>query len=381
VEFKVKKEYIETAMSKIDAIVPAKDTQTLLSNVLLSTEENKLQITASDMESTVRVSMDTESSTSGELILRSKKLLEIARKIQTDVINFKAIKTEGENNEEHAYDISVQGDDKYAAKFKLQGNDKTHFPALNEISSVELSSIPSSVLDEMIKKTINSISQEDNRYIYSGLSFQADGNKLTIVGTDGKRLTAITRELETPIQLESQNDNDIVIHSKAIRELSRILDYSDVLQVGLFQRDIYFKVGDSELSSRLLEGKFPDYNKVIPQETTSFFIVNKEYLLKSISQVMVMTTKPSFQVKMILEDSKVILRANTPELGEAEIELDVQYKGNDLSINFNSTYLFDIINVLDTEEVKLCFIDEGKPVVIYDMSDNNYVSLIMPMKS
>lgn len=232
----------------------------------------------------------------------------------------------------------------------------------------------------MINKTFFSISQEDNRYIYNGLCFHADGNKLTLIGTDGRRLAAVTREMPNPIALGNDETGDIVVHAKAIRELLRIIDADAEIHIGVEQRDIFFQVGDAELSSRLLEGKFPDYNKVIPKTSTIQIQVDREALLNSLRQVMVMTEPPSFQIRMTVTSGALQLKANTPEVGEAEISLPIDYSGDPLEIGFNSTYFTDILRNLSCKSLRLEFNDSTKPVVIHDLEDENYIALVMPMK-
>ena len=294
-KFTASKSELERAMARIETIVPGRDMQTLLSNVLLSIEDNKVNITASDMESTVRIQLNASDTKPGELIVRARKLSEIAKQLVSNDLIFSA----EENTEDAQTDdgdsvdsfvVKVQGSGGQAARFKLTGSDRTHFPNLAQIPEKNLSMVPSELLSEMISKTFYSISQEDNRYIYNGLCFQAEGNKLTIIGTDGRRLAAVTRQLPSAITLADADTGDIVVHAKAIRELQKIIDVSNELNIGVEQRDIFFQVGDAELSSRLLEGKFPDYNKVIPKSFSINFEVDREQLLNAFRQVMVMTS-------------------------------------------------------------------------------------------
>ena len=369
-------------MAKIDAIVPGRDMQTLLSNVLLSIESDKLNITASDMESTVRISVPTSSGESGELIVRAKKMSEIAKKLISEDIKFFATEIDSETSGEagDAYQVKLEGSGSQAAKFKMTGSDRSHFPNITQIPEKNLSSMPASLISEMLQKTLYSISQEDNRYIYNGLCFTVDGDEFSIIGTDGRRLAAVTRKLPAPATLGSGDSGDIVVHAKAIRELQRIIEGDDELKIGVEQRDIFFQIGNAELSSRLLEGKFPEYRKIIPTESLIQIEVDRELLLNAFTQVMVMTEAPSFQIRLVLEANILQIKANTPELGEAEISVPVDYSGELLQIGFNASYFVDILRNLGCPRVQLDFIDASKPVVIHDLDDTGFVGLIMPMK-
>lgn len=370
-------------MARIDTIVPARETTTLLSNVFITIEKDSVSITASDMESTVRIAVPAENTEQGEIIVRAKKFSEIARQLRSDQIVFKTVEPENAESvesDETLYDVLIEGSGKSSARYKMSGKDRSLFPAINQVSEDRLSNVPSAVLDEMVKKTIYSITQEDNRYIYNGLAFQADGNKLTIVGTDGRRLAAISRTLENPVTLSPDAAADTVVHSKAIRELQKLIDSAPVVKLGVEQRDIFFKIGDAELVSRLVEGKFPDYRRVIPESLSIEFTLNREDLLNALSQVKVMTEPPSFQVRLTLEGGELHLVANTPQVGTAEMTLPIGYTGEKLQIGFNATYMIDILRSLSCETVKLGFNDSARPIVVFDTDDADFLALVMPMK-
>lgn len=368
-------------MTQIDAIVPGRDTQTLLSNVLLSvTADEKLRITASDMESTVRITLDIEDATPGELIMKAKKLSDIARQIKADMIVFEAEENEDEQaNEGKLFRVKVEGIGARSARFKMSGSDRSHFPEINEIPAAKLAAIPAEMLTEMISRTFYSISHEDNRYIYNGICFHVEGRVLTLIGTDGRRLAAVSRDLPSPIQLGS-TEGDIVVHAKAIRELQKIMDMDDMVHVGVEQRDIFFRVGNAELSSRLLEGKFPDYKKVIPSDSTIHVEIERELMLDSIRQVMVMTEQPSFQVRLSMGKDGSYLTANTPDIGEAELTLPITSVIEQLDIGFNANYFMDILKSVQCEKIKMRFNDPARPIVFEDTEDDRFVALVMPMK-
>lgn len=380
-KFRTEKALLEKTMARIDTIVPGKDFQTLLSNVLIQVEDGKVHLTASDMESTVRISIEAGDTENGELIIPAKKLSEIAKQLRSEELILAARPLENQpDGEETAYEVSVSGNQATAANFRLTGGNRSHFPDLNSISDRNMVTIPSAVLEEMIHKTFYSISHEDNRYIYNGICFQAEKNRMTLIGTDGRRLAAINREFPSPVQFYEPDSGDIVVHAKAIRELQRILDSDTDVRIGVQQRDIMFEIGDAKLSSRLLEGKFPDYKKVIPGDLQIEFDIDRESFFSALSQVKVMTEPPSFQVKLVVTEGFLEIHANTPDLGNADIKLPVDYSGDTLEIGFNASYILDILRSLDCPVVRLGFIDANKPIVVKDKEDSEYLSLVMPMK-
>ena len=380
-KFQIRKEELEKAMAKLETILPTRDTQNLLSNVLLRIEKEQICLTASDMESTVKITLNAENTEPGELIIRAKKLSEIVKSLNSENLIFRASPNKEKREEDEiSYIVYVEGGDQNAAKFKKAGGETTHFPNINEIASDKLSLVPADILNEMISKTFYAASQEDNRYVFNGLCMQAEANKLTVVGTDGRRLSAITREIPSPINLGDENSPCIIVHSKAIRELQKILEISPDVYLGLEQQDIFFQVGNAQLASRLISGKFPDYQKVVPSENKIDLDLDRSALLDALRQVMVMSEPPSFQVKLSIKKGVMLLLANTPDVGEAEIQINIDYSGDPFKIGFNSNYLLDILRSLKCKTIKVSLSDAEGPIIIYDTEDEDFTALFMPMK-
>ena len=379
IQFTVKKSTLEKTMAKLDVIIPTRDTQTLLSNVLIVVYNDVIEITASDMESSAKITIPATNTKPGELIVRARKLSEISKQSLSEELTFVATLLEEDDN----YSVNVIGTGTHSARFKMSANHRSQFPSINTISDEHLSKVPSSLLNEMIKKTVYAISQEDNRYIYNGLCFQANESNLTIIGTDGRRLSAVTRALNTPIQFKvSEGDlANIVLHYKAIRELEKILDSDEDVLLGVEQRDIFFKVGNAELSSRLLEGKFPEYNKVIPINPSIKIEISRKNLMDALKEVMVMTEAPSFQIKTFIAPGELVLKASTPDVGEADVKLAIDYKGEPIELCYNASYLMDILKNISSLNIRIEIKDENKPILIYDLDDDNFIALIMPMRA
>lgn len=382
-KFKVDKAEFEKVMGRIDSLVPSKDMQTLLSHVLVEIQDDKVSLTSSDMESAAQIEIAAENASPGSLIVSAQKMNEIARKLNSPELNFEANEEEGEEStdaSEKHYLVKITGTGKGSARFQLTGGDPKHFPEFHSLSGPNMPEFDVPLLFEMIDKTMYAISHEDNRYIYNGLCFIAEGTKLTIVGTDGRRLSAITREFKSNIELADADFGDVVVHAKAIRQLPKLLGEETTVQIGIERRNIFFHAATTKLSSRLLEGKFPDYTKVVPTETNLDVEIDKEELLAAMRQIMVMAEPPSFQVKMQIENDTLTLVANTPDVGKADIQLPINSTGEELIIAFNATYLTDVLNSLNCQTVKMQFVNPDRPILVKDTSDPDFVALIMPMK-
>lgn len=378
-KFQTHKDSIDKAVRRIDAIIPHRDMGTMLSNLLIAVEAKQVSITASDMETTARITVPVESSKTGEFIIPAKQFQEyVGSLVSKDLI----VEVESEENPEDgaaAFRVNLRGTSDASAAYVMPGNSAKHFPTLNRLSDNKLFAVSSSILEEMIRKTQYAISQEDNRYIYNGVCFQANGNELTLVGTDGRRLAAITRKLAAPANLPQ--GTDVVVHAKAIREMQKLIDVADEVLIGVEQRDLFVRVGDAQLSSRLLEGKFPDYKRVLPQDISVQLELSRDKLIEALQQIRPVTEPPSHQCRVVLEGKKLHITGQSSGQGSrAEVAIDADYSGERLEIGFNITYLIEILKALTCPRVRLGMNDANKPLVVQDVDDPDFIALVMPMK-
>lgn len=378
-KFQTLKDAVDKAVRRIDAIIPNRDMSTMLSNLLISIEPKHVAIMASDMETTARIIVPIDSGVAGDFIVPAKQFQEyVSSLVSKDLI----VEVEhDENNDDGimAFRVNLRGTGDNSARYTMPGNSTRQFPGLTRVEENKLFAISSALLEEMIRKTQYAISQEDNRYIYNGICFQGNGQLLTLVGTDGRRLAAITRKLQNPIILPE--GSDVVVHAKAIREIQKILDVADETFLGVEQRDLFVRVGDAQLSSRLLEGKFPDYKRVLPQDNAVQLELSRDRLIEALQQIRPVTEQPSHQCRIILEGKEMQIMAQSSGHGSrAEVSLDVDYNGEHLEIGFNINYLLDILKALTCPRVRLGLNDANKPIVVQDIDDPDFIALVMPMK-
>ncbi|HRP68215.1 MAG TPA: DNA polymerase III subunit beta [Turneriella sp.] len=378
-KFQTNKDTIDKAVRRIDAIIPHRDMGTMLSNLLIAIETDHVAITASDMETTARIVVPATETVVGEFIIPAKQFLEYVSSLLSEDLIVEVEKDEENEEGLSAFRVNLKGTKDTSARYIMPGNSPKSFPTLNHLSNNKLFNVSSAILEEMIRKTQYAISQEDNRYIYNGLSFQGEGTQLTLVGTDGRRLAAITRKLAGPVIFPPEGD--IVVHAKAIREIQKLIDVSDEVLIGVEQRDLFVRVGDAQLSSRLLEGKFPDYKRVLPRELGVLLDINRNNLLNALQQIRPVTEPPSNQCRMILENSRMHITGQSTGSGSrGDVTLDVAYTGEQLEFGFNITYLIDILKALNCVKVQLGLNDANKPLVVHDMDDPDFIALVMPMK-
>lgn len=378
-KFQAHKDSIDKAVRRIDAIISHRDMGTMLSNLLISIEARQVSITASDMETTARITVSVENSEAGEFIVPAKQFQEYVGSLVSDGLIVEVVTEENPDEGTAAFRVNLRGTSESSARYVMPGNSARHFPTLNRLGDDRLFPVQSALLEEMIRKTAYAISQEDNRYIYNGVCFQGNGDQLTLVGTDGRRLAAITRRLGGPVTLP--HESDVVVHAKAIREMQKLIDVADEVLIGVEQRDLFVRVGDAQLSSRLLEGKFPDYKRVVPHEVSVQLELSRDRLVEALQQIRPVTEPPSNQCRMVLEARKMQVSGQSSGQGSrAEITIDADYDGERLEIGFNITYMLDILRALTCPRVRLGLSDANKPLVVHDVDDPDFIALVMPMK-
>ncbi|MDH5657367.1 MAG: DNA polymerase III subunit beta, partial [Spirochaetia bacterium] len=202
-------------------------------------------------------------------------------------------------------------------------------------------------------------------------------NKVTFVGTDGRRLSKITREFPDILPFEK----GIILPGKAVKEIQKLLDSGEIGKIAFEPRDrrVYFRIGDVDLICKLIDGQYPDYEQVIPKKVEQTLKLNRNQFEQSIRQVAVMAAEPSRQVKFIFNDG-LILNATTPDLGDSQAYVQCEYSNEEITIAFNSGYLTDIIKSLNSDQIVLGFSSSSSPAVIKDPDDGDFISVIMPMK-
>ncbi|MDW8307418.1 MAG: DNA polymerase III subunit beta [Leptospiraceae bacterium] len=377
-KFRCEKSALEKAISKIDTIILSRDSKSIYSNVLLTVSDKTLYLTASDNENIVRISLPVENAVNGEVLINARLSFDIARKIVSKDIAVEVEEKEVAAEGQKGYLVRIYGSGELSAKYQIPGIVADQFSTLELERKDTLTEIDSDTLLEMIRKTMYSISQEDNRYIFSGLCFIFEENNLTLVGTDGRRLAAITRKLNTPVRFV--HEGDIVVHHRALREMLRVLEENETAYLAVEQREIYLRCGDAEMKSRLLEGRFPEYKKVIPSTNPIEFRIRREDFISALEQIVVVSAPPGHTIEMNIKSGLLEFKAATRDGGDARASLAIAYEGQEMLVGLNGSFLMDVVRSLDCEELLFGVSDPAKPVVIRDIKDPDFVALIMPVR-
>jgi DNA polymerase-3 subunit beta len=361
-KFSVTKEKLLECLQQVQNVVSTRTTLPILSNVLLQTNGNEIRLTTTDLDVGVRGSFEAEVEKQGATTLPARRLFNIVRELPSSEISFDV---DGKNA------ASIRSGQSF---FKILGLPEEEFPPLPKFDDSKVVTIRQKDLRDGLRKTSYAISTDETRYVLNGVLFSFKDNKLTLVATDGRRLAMLDIDLEFPRSHEA----DIIVPTKAVTELQRLLTEEGDVRVSVTSGQIAFDLNNTLLVSKLIEGNYPNYKQVIPAEMKERVTLERETLLNSLRRVSLLASDKSNSIKLNFSKNNIDITANTPEVGEAKESLPVVYKGREFSIAFNPEFLMAPLRNLSEDEIFLDLIDEMSPGVIKIQSPFLYV--LMPMR-
>ena len=369
-KFSVDRQEFQRAINTVEGIIPAREIRSVISNILVEAEKDRITLTATDLEMGIKTSLEGEVGGEGRITLPAKKLSQAVREFRSSRVALEIDK----DNRLILHDASGVS----RARLTLMGAPAEEYPAIPTLGDKKFSDFPADTAMEMIRKTSYAIAEEDARYVFNGLFMIPNGKKVAFVGTDGRRLAKIEREFPGEMPFEE----GVIIPNKAVRELSKLLDSGTEGKIAFEPRDrrIHFRLGTVDLISKLIEGQFPDYEQVIPKKLSYSVKLERMTFENSLRQVSVMAAEPSKQVQLNFASGALNIHAATPDLGEAQDSLECEHNGEEVTIAFNSNYIMDVLKVLPVESVAIGFSSPSAPAVIQDPADPDFITVIMPMK-
>ena len=361
-KFKIVRSKFLEGLKSVQNIVAAKGSLPILQNVLMEAGENRVGMTATDLDISIRSSVECESVGSGATTLPVKLLFNSISKA-----------AEGE--------IVVEVDDKEratitagSAKFKLAGLPEADFPRLPKDEDADAYEIPQATLREMFRKVSYAASQDDTRRTLKGVLMSFKDSKLTMVATDGRRLALVENEIEFPKDVEK----DIVLPSKAVQELQRSLNGEEIASVMIQKTQVSFKLGNITVYSKLMDDVYPNYRQVIPKETVEKITIDRQLLLDALDRASVMTMDEAHSTKLIFSEGKLTVTSAASDIGEAKDEVAIKYAGEPIEIIFNPSYVMDPLKAIDDDEITINLNNGHSPAVIKCSIPFLYV--LMPLR-
>jgi DNA polymerase-3 subunit beta len=364
----VRKNDLLRELQLFQGIVERKNTIPILANVLLDAKDGKVYFLATDLEVGLRSQCAATITKAGALTLPAKKLYEIVKSLPDTDIRI----AEDKNG------VKVAAD---RFDSRMQTLPKEDFPALPEGGVTPTSALSGASLKEMVAKTQFAITGEDTRYFLNGAQFVLRGDSMSLVATDGHRLALVTvkREGGEP----SDTEIKAILPKKTLGELGRLLTEGDsTVAYERGENHLFFDVGERKLISRMIDGQFPAYERVIPKGNDKHIEFERERLTAAVKRVALLSNERSRAVKFQIEKGKVDVMSSSPELGEAHETLPVDYSGPSLQICFNAQYVLDFLSVVSTDVVALELKDEVSQAVMTPVSAEGYeyTYVIMPMR-
>mgnify|MGYP001081631039 CR=1 FL=1 len=373
-DIKIKKNDLLEILAKTQNIVEKRNTMPILVNVLMEAKNDKLKIYATDLEVSLTDEVPCKVQSAGKVAVDAKQLFQIIKELNDEgVIQLKS----KENN----WLVVQQG----KALFNLVGKNPEEYPMFPTFSSDQFVKIKSSVLKEMIEKTIYSVSTDETRYHLNGVFFeqikQGKNVQYRMVATDGHRLSLVDRETGHEPSTEARFEKGVIIPRKGLVEVSKILESSmEDVELTIEGPQLILKHNNAILMVRLIEGKYPNFLQLIPKTLSRQVLASRNEMIQCLKRVSLLSNKKSKGVTLTLSHGVMAIATQNPELGDAKEEIQVNYDGEEIKIGFNARYLLDILSSFNEDEVEIELNDQLSPGLFRPKQDNKYTCIVMPMR-
>jgi len=361
------KDNLLNGVQVVQRAVSSKNPLTILSGILITTEDNTLRLTATDLEIGIECSIPVTVLEPGSVVLPARYLGDIVRRLPDTKIEIIT------NHENYVTTLRYG-----QSEFTIHGLAPDDYPLLPDIQGQQSYTVKADLFINMIKQVAFATSTDNNRPIFTGALLTIDDSKLTMVATDTHRL-AFRQAL-----LNDGNGQHIsvIIPGKTLNEISRIMVSDDSeIKMTVTDNQILFTADGVCLISRLVEGQFPNYQQVIPQGYKSRVRVNVRDLAGATERAALLARDGSSVIKFIVKPDYLIINSNTPDIGHAHEEINISLEGEELQIAFNSKYLLDVLKVIEAEEICIELNGPLSPGVIKNVETDNYIYLILPIRT
>ncbi|MEE8060107.1 MAG: DNA polymerase III subunit beta [Pseudomonadales bacterium] len=366
-KFVISREALLKPLNLVAGVVERRQTLPILSNVMLVLDGNQLSITGTDLEVELvgRVTLDNVPESGGEITVPARKLADICKSLP------------------EASDIEFIQDNQRVviksgrSRFTLTTLAASDFPNVEPSPGNQEFVVRQGDLRRLIDRTSFAMAQQDVRYYLNGMLWEVQSGQLRVVATDGHRLAICT--LATSI--ESSEKLQVILPRKGVIELARLLmNENDDVQIVIGSNHLRATTDEFTFTSKLVDGKFPDYDRVLPKSTTKAIFGSKDALRQAFSRAAILSNEKYRGVRLLLSNNTVQIIANNPEQEEAEETVSVDYQGESLEIGFNVSYLLDVLGVLSGERIKLSLSDANSSALLEETEESDSVYVVMPMR-
>lgn len=370
-KIQIQKSDLISLLSKTQNIVEKRNAMPVLENILIEANEGKIKIFATDLEVSLTDQVSCKILEPGKLAINAKNIFNLVKELDEGLLT---LQRKQNNWIEIKQNKSV---------FNVVGLPPDEYPLFPIYSTNQYVEIQASVLLEMIEKTIYSVSTDDTKYHLNGVFFegvQAGGpNQYRMVATDGHRLSVVDRSAG---KNEYSNSKGVIIPRKGLNEVRKILEVNktEKIQFAIEGAQLVVRHNETLLMVRLIEGRYPNYQALIPSDLKLQAFAPKTNLVSSLRRVSLLSNQKSKGVTFSFSKGNLQISSNNPEMGDAKEEMEVQYNGDDIKIAFNAKYLLEALGTIEDDQVDINLKDQVSPVVIRPHGDSSYTCIIMPMR-
>jgi DNA polymerase III subunit beta len=365
--FTIAREKLQEALTSVGAAVPAKTTLPVLSNLLLEATDRGVRFSATDLDVAVSVEVPADVESTGALTLPAKRLGEIARELPPAPVKIAAL---GEQR------ATVECG---RTRFKLLGLPRDEFPAFPPVEYTAGWRLKAAALHELISRTAFAVSNEESRPILNGVLWEIRPQQLRMVATNGHRLAM----MDVVGELGTGASGDFILPPRALEQVRRVFPADEEVEIGRGESHLAFRSPLASVSTRLIEGPYPNYDQVIPRDNDRTATVDRGSLVSALRRMAVVASDQTHRVKLSFNAALLKFAVQTPDVGEGQDEITVRYTGDPLDIGFNSSYLLEILRYMPTDEVRFTFktADRAATIVPENWSGSNkYLCLVMPLR-
>ncbi|WP_028241493.1 DNA polymerase III subunit beta [Stutzerimonas azotifigens] len=364
--FTIQREALLKPLQLVAGVVERRQTLPVLSNVLLSVDGQQLSLTGTDLEVELvgRVALE-DAAEPGEITVPARKLMDICKSLPADAA------------------IDVRLDDQKVvvksgrSRFTLSTLPANDFPTVEEGPGSMTFTLPQARVRRLIERSSFAMAQQDVRYYLNGMLLEVSSGMLRAVATDGHRLAMCSMQAG----IEQVDRHQVIVPRKGILELARLLtDQDGEVGIVLGQHHIRATTGEFTFTSKLVDGKFPDYERVLPRGGDKLVTGDRQLLREAFSRTAILSNEKYRGIRLMLDNGLLKIQANNPEQEEAEEEVVVDYNGGALEIGFNVSYLLDVLGVMTSEQVRLVLSDANSSALLQEADNDDSSYVVMPMR-
>ena len=358
------REKLLAPLQAVIGVVERRQTMPVLANVLLGVREGQLAITASDLEVELVAATEVSVHQAGDITVPGRKFLDILRALP----------------EKASVSVSVEAEKVVIkagrSRFSLTTLPAAEFPVIDDINAQQTVKIPRKELLRLLEKTHFSMAQQDVRYYLNGMLLEIDAMSLRAVATDGHRLALC----ETELAAKAKTSQQVIVPRKGVLELQRVLTDEGTAEIAIGTNHVRCQIGDVRFTSKLIDGRFPDYSRVIPAAAPNAIHADRDVLRQALQRAAILSNEKYRGIRITVKKNMLTVQAHNPEQEEAEEEIEVKYEGNDLEVGFNVNYLLDALAVIDGQEVELGLTDSNSSCLIRSPGNASARYVVMPMR-